>query len=66
MHIYKYTKSERVKFMFDLKKKNSNVVQTVYSVKCVGKRTEFLVYEENLGFVWRDSSYYEPLEKVIN
>jgi len=52
--------------MFDLKKKNSNVVQTVYSVKCVGKRTEFLVYEENLGFVWRDSSYYEPLEKVIN
>lgn len=48
--------------MFELKDKVTFGVVKVYAVRSDGKRTEFLIYEDTYGFVWNDSSYFEPLD----
>jgi hypothetical protein len=47
--------------MFQLKDKVTGNIFQIYSVRSVENKTEFLVYIDDYGFSWTDSSYYEPL-----
>jgi hypothetical protein len=49
--------------MFKLQDRTTLSEVNIYSVRNVGNSIEFLVYDEAYGFVWADSSYYEPISE---